>query len=378
MLGSSGFLTLMVFLFSIGLPAWGRDPRCTSSTDVFANPFNKNSAFHRPIGSGADYAGENDNATKVWLAQKAFNINQPYPYGAPFAAADAKTLDYRLTHESCPTWNTNPTQRGFPVTVPIPNNLIPGNAFKPCADGTAIVYDRPNNKVFELYEFDVVRRTASTVRNWDILGLGHGTKVGERIGTSASGIAVAAGSFRVNEVETAGMKIEHAFHIVVPRKRSHALETKSPIVLGRKIQWPATGSDNGSRVAADNTGPVPYGSLLAIPPENKGGPNLRALGLSEAGLRFAEALRNYGVYVVDGGGAVAFRADKPLGPKTQTLRGELKKIMPLLRLVKNSVSGATAQSLVGSTHKDVGFIGTPSWPAGGGTTLSPNCAVDAP
>ncbi|WP_215534972.1 hypothetical protein, partial [Mycobacterium tuberculosis] len=106
-------------------------------------------------------------------------------------------------------------------------------------------------------------------------------------------------------------------------------------------------------------GAIPYGTLLAIPPESAGGPNLSSLGLSPSGLRLAEAFRNYGAYVVDSTDCPNIRADQFIQNVDQ-LKAHMKKFYPYIRAVTNSawVTGHTA--------------------VGDGTPLAPNCAYDAP
>ena len=110
-------------------------------------------------------------------------------------------------------------------------------------------------------------------------------------------------------------------------------------------------------VAGNNLGSIPYGALLALPPTTKGGPNVDNLGLSARGKRLAEAIRNYGIYVVDGGSCVALRADQHVA-NTAELKAALTKIYPYIRMVLNN-----------------NVLGTPT--AGGGSGLAPNCANDA-
>lgn len=125
---------------------------------------------------------------------------------------------------------------------------------------------------------------------------------------------------------------------------------------------PAVSMDNGWE---DNTGNLPYGSLLAIPPESKGGPDLDTLGLSEPGKRLAEALRDYGLYAIDGGGGAdgtgSIRADQSISAANfNALKADIPKFYRHMRRVTNSEW---------STGND---------PVGGGTPLAPNCAFDAP
>ena len=84
------------------------------------------------------------------------------------------------------------------------------------------------------------------------------------------------------------------------------------------------------------------GQLAAIPPDV----DLCSLGLTPAGLVVARALQDYGGYLVDSGGALAFYAepavedDAALGevPLLNDARGDLAKIVPQLRCVTNNTS----------------------------------------
>ena len=89
--------------------------------------------------------------------------------------------------------------------------------------------------------------------------------------------------------------------------------------------------------------------------------SIAGLGLSEAGVRLAEAIQSYGIYVGDGGGctAGALEADQHvLLEVKKKLRADIRKIYPLMRRVMNN---------------DV--MGSPT--AGGGEPLGPNCGFDA-
>jgi hypothetical protein len=56
--------------------------------------------------------------------------------------------------------------------------------------------------------------------------LGHGTRRGERVGTSASGVAAMFGPLRGHEINTPGYRIEHALQMVLPRSVPvHSFET---------------------------------------------------------------------------------------------------------------------------------------------------------
>ena len=73
-------------------------------------------------------------------------------------------------------------------------------------------------------------------------------------------------------------------------------------LLMRKAVWPAAAFDRDSNYS----GLLPMGSLLAIPASI----DISTLGLSPQGLVIAKAAQDYGVYVVDRGGAgISFLAE---------------------------------------------------------------------
>jgi hypothetical protein len=67
-------------------------------------------------------------------------------------------------------------------------------------------------------------------------------------------------------------------------------------MLSGEVILPAVGADRNADQPGHNLGHTPYGGLLAIPR----GVDLDRLDLTEAGRRLAEAVRDYGIYVVDG------------------------------------------------------------------------------
>ncbi len=369
-----GFIALML-TFNVK-PSFAQ-----SYDDWFYNPFNKNSAIHRPIGTGAIYADEDDSATITWLQHtRGMKFNYEHPYGAPFAAVDetdpVKTVNYAPSQIS--------RDLGFlPVSVRVPAEKFPVNN-EPAdhfPDGAVGIYDRTTGLVHEFYNyrFNDGSPVATIHRVHDIKGLGHGTELGERVGVMAAGGSVIWGSLQPWELEKPEHVIGHALQMVLPRRQE---PHSQPQLISRKIQWPATNGDGTSHRPAENNGFIPYGGLMAIPPVEKGGPDLNKMGLSPAGLRLAQALRDYGAYVIDGGHVPIIRTTGNFSETLYnqlhfTLTDDLNKIYRAMRLVKNSVTGATAEVIEGNSYSHKGFIGTPTWPAGGGTPLAPNTAIDA-
>jgi hypothetical protein len=338
---------------ALAVPALAAAATCSASKDLFLNPFNAESAHHRPIGTGARYAPDDHPATRDWQQAAHFNVNAGTPWGTSVAATTAD--DPMVTVEP---------QAYCDKVVDVPVTLrLPAAGFATrvkanhsgCPDGVVVIYDRTTETPHQLrqYDWNGGKPTAGQYRTWDIKGLGHGTRDGERIGTSASGVAGLFGVLRGHEINTRGYKIEHALRMGLPRKPG----ADCKVMLSNDVVLPATGRDRSAKEAANNVGNIPYGGLLALPP----GVDLEGLGLSEPGQRLAEAIRDYGIYVGDGGGcnAGAIEADQEVdeGIRKQ-LREDIRKFYPLIRLVLNN-------DVLGSAV------------AGGGEPLAPNCAFDA-
>ena len=92
---------------------------CSSSEDLFLNPFSKFSAHHRPIGTGAMHASETDDTTKDWLLTTHFNVNAGTPWGTDvFETTDQDTM-----------WTIEPKAYcdkvyGLPKEMKLPSNGV--------------------------------------------------------------------------------------------------------------------------------------------------------------------------------------------------------------------------------------------------------------
>jgi hypothetical protein len=336
---------------ALATPVFGA--ACSASKDLFLNPFNAQSAHHRPIGSGARYADDDHPATRDWLQARHFNVNAGTPFGTSVAETSAD--DPMLTIE--PQAHCDKVV-DLPVTIRLPAagfaTRVKAN-HSGCPDGVVVLYDRTTDTPHQLrqYDWNDGKPTAGQYKTWDIKGLGHGQRDGQRIGTSASGVAGLFGVLRGHEINTPGYKIEHALRMGLPRKPG----ADCKVMLSTEVLLPATGRDRTAKDASNNVGNIPYGGLLALPPTV----DLDSLDLSEPGRRLAEAIRDYGIYVSDGGGcnAGALEADQEVEESIRKeLREDIRKFYPMVRLVLNN---------------DV--LGSPT--AGGGEPLAPNCAFDA-
>jgi hypothetical protein len=328
---------------------------CTTPKDPFLNPFSKKSAHHRPIGTGAQYAAAGHGSTQSWLSNKnrTFNINPGAPWGVSVASTDASDPLRTVGAGSAKCTSI----QGLPKTIRMPREgfITPIKmTSNGCTDGVVVLYDKVQRVPHQLrqYNWNGGRPVAGQYKTWSMMGLGHGTRRGERVGTSASGVAALFGVLRGDEINNPAKKVEHALQMILPRTRSHCA-----MMLSRQVVLPATDGDSSMNSAGNNLGNIPYGALMALPPPAKGGPDLGKLGLSARGRRLAEAVRDYGIYAVDGGGCVALRADQYV-KNTGELTAALRAIYPHIRMVLNN-----------------NVLGGPT--AGGGAGLAPNCANDA-
>jgi hypothetical protein len=338
---------------ALAVPTLAVAATCSASKDLFLNPFNARSAHHRPIGTGAAYADDDHPATRDWLQAQHFNVNAGTPWGTSVAE----------TTGDDPTMTIEPQAycdkvSDVPVTIRMPARgfvtRVKANKGG-CPDGVVVIYDRTTDTPHQLrqYDWNDGKPTAGQYKTWNIKGLGHGERQGQRIGTSASGVAGLFGVLRGHEINTPGYKIEHVLRMGLPRKPG----ADCKVMLSTEVVLPATGRDRSAKDPKNNVGNIPYGGLLALPPMI----DLDGMGLSEPGRRLAEAIRDYGIYVGDGGGcnAGAIEADQEVDESIRKqLREDSRKLYPHIRLVLNN---------------DV--LGSPV--AGGGEPLAPNCAFDA-
>ena len=332
---------------------------CAMKSDLFYNPFKADSAHHRPIGCGAMYADDNHPTTRNILQNTRAAIS--LSVGAPWGVVVMRTG----TSDPITRINARPPAcdriSNVPVSIRLPTGFNPRTAsnHSGCPDGNNVFYDDttgvPVLHHLRQYEWNNGNPRAGQYRNYDPRGLGHGVRAGDRQGTSASGVVPVFGILRGREINTPGMPIQHAMQLSLPRKPTNPCA----MMLSKVAQLPAVGTDRSAKDPTNNLGAIAYGSLFALPTEERGGPSIDSLGLTEKGKRLAEAFRNYGAYAVDGTSCPHMRTDQDVQDVDEINR-ELKKIYPYLRIVLNSAWTSGQQSV------------------GGGAPLAPNCGYDAP
>jgi hypothetical protein len=316
---------------------------CQAPVDTFLNPFTKESAHHRPIGSDAVFADEKHPSTVDLLKVGFGNINSDNGWG--FNVYQSKTSDPVKTVVHAGRHNV-----GLPVTLHVPV----GTNNHDTSDAGVVIVEPDGITAHEFYQWrwNNGEPTAAIHRQWDTRGSGHSRPADARVGVSASGVAGMFGLLRGHEVNNPGYRIEHALQISL----SHIFKGCKAHQFQAKAVWPAASTDGYCKTNPDLCGGnIPYGALLALPPSV----DIAGLGLSEPGGRLAEALQDYGAYAVDGTECANMRGDQDIdaGVK-QTLRTDMRKIYPLLRMVLNNSAGETV--------------------SGGGTPRAENCAFNSP
>jgi hypothetical protein len=328
--------TLALSVLIASLPCAKASAACQAPPDTFANPFSKESAHHRPIGSGAVFADRNHPSTISLLKSGFNNINSDNGWG---------TNIYRSTPADPlkTVTQAGPLNSGLPVTLRVPAGASNGSR----TDSVVVIVEGGTGIAHQFYQWrwNNGKPTAGIHRSWDTKGPGH---AGSRVGTSASGVAGMFGLLRGHEVNTPGYKIQHALQIALDAKGACGMMIKN------KFVWPAVSTDGFCKDSQFCDGNIPYGALLALPPNV----NIGSLGLSEPGKRLAEALQNYGTYVVDNSLCPVMRGDQNInGSVRMALIRDMKKLYPLLRMVLNNSAGQNA--------------------SGGGTPRAENCAYNS-
>ena len=367
------FMLLSILLIAVKYGGQAQDHQ----NDWYYNPFNQYSAHHRAIGTGAIYADEDHPAVQDWLkgSRIAMNVGDK-PHG--LFMIDADEDGPVLTVNKRQEWGTS----GLPVDMRFPSGGV-NIDFPDHFDGNMTVYDRTIDVFNHLrvYAWNDGNPVAMQHRAYRPDIVGHGSKLMERTGTSASGVAAPFGILRGWEVEKEGHPIGHALQLSLPGQSGY-----SAMMLGREVWWPAVSMDGWVlRDSTNNTGNIPYGSLWAIPPEDKGGPDLTTLGLTEKGMRLAEAIRDYGMYVVDNSAGPAIRCDQNFHWEVRAeLVDATRKFYKYIRLVVNSVPeegkvkfNVGDANQVSPTGGEYTQIIPGEFPAGGGEPLAPNTAIDA-
>ncbi len=336
---NSFLVTFLLFLTSVS-----HGQVCSAPKDWFLNPFNKNSPYHRPIGEDAVYASSTAAST---LAIKNFGSISVAVEGHRFGMPTFVTGDDQLQKV---TLLEDKDEENFYIKAP-PETRNFGSV-DGVGDGNMTIYDP---ETFVAHQFRTWRwSTGSPVADmhyaYNIRGLGYqASPTSPKPGSSASHVASLFGIIRGKELETPGYKIEHITQLSLNGKA----DQPGPMQLNKNEVWPSSGHDSFCAEPKNCVGPIPYGSLLAIPRKI----DLTKLGLSDRGYRLALAWQQYGIYVIDGSTGPNIRADQFVKNPAALTKEIREKIWKYVRVVKNNKKDQLA--------------------SGGGKPIAPNCAVDA-
>lgn len=168
-------------------------------------------------------------------------------------------------------------------------------------------------------------------------GNGYDAVTATSISASGTAILIADAANRTED----SYRIRHALNWVCWRNKKHTDRAGVPedaAIIGTQIWWPASSGDTG--YATSNNGVIPYGANLALPPEDKGGPNISSLGLTVLGRRLAYALRDYGSFITDGGPNIQMRGQAGCANVTE-IREQLTILRGHLRVVTNNLASQT-------------------------------------
>lgn len=271
--------------------------------DPAAWPFSIESPWNLPLGAGAEKEPTDAACTRSLLDQKiGTDINAAQWSHPIYLAAPTDPL-------------VKITVKGKTVaTIQVPAEAEPARPRTSDSDAHLHIVDPQRRYVHEMWH---AKRRSGTIsaegytRN-DLAGLGV-FEGGER----AYGGSAIGGLIRRAELSTG---IRHALALAIPR---------SHLKLGPV--WPALQQDSGAE--GTYRGSVPMGQLVTLATSKQ---DLDALGLSPQGRAVAQALLDYGAYVVDASADITLYAEPSAEADVDAARADLAKLRPLLRCVRNA------------------------------------------
>jgi hypothetical protein len=228
------------------------------------------------------------------LPARGFAINTDR-YGIPLFYADASTP--RVAVKNTTTW-----WRGFEAPIPPQAKPDPGS------DHHLAVWDVSSNRVYEFW--NAVKgsdgRWSASYGIWfDTTGSGH--QIGNwKPSARAYGGSLVAGAIRYHEMKAG--RIEHALAMAYPTTRG---DMYAGGVGPDGVTAIATHSDNDRSANRTTAANIPEGARLRLKSSVDVG--ARCAGRAAACLVIGEALKTYGAYVVDTGGAPVFYAENLQG-----------------------------------------------------------------
>jgi len=314
-------------------------------TDRLSNPFNKLSAHHRPIGTGA-VAGVPGGTDNPRAAHPSYG--EPGPVDEQGTLANVTTFragDTAQGRKYIHEVSTGDPFRSVGITGEASVRLrMPSDAEYPATDGDDVVVLWPHNGTGDLVDLfqqfvDGSPAHAAHHRNYLLSGtdLGDDSDAGDH-GTSASLLRFPGTVLRWFEINpTNPAPIRHALDVTATRKGPRHAH-----VLGKTMVWPAYGRDKSAGAADENLGNIPYGTRVFIRPRDYW--RREHLRLSERGKVLFDTFCYYGFYVVDGqgevasdgGGVLQLRIDSEVTKDVaKSLQDDLTAMLPYLYPMRN-------------------------------------------
>lgn len=298
----------------------------TSYRLPFAQPFAQDAAFNMPIATTATYEASTDEKT-AWISSRGASGTMNYDYWS-IGIAQATTSD--------PTVIVKSTVDGSTLAsgIRIPANFQPPTCVAPCSpDGNSLIVQPDGYTGYEFYKLSKVSDVewrAKVRYQQDLRGSGITQ------GVRAAGISTVNGLIRKAEI-TSG-NIPHALAVSIPETGLKLAPTAADgqVSSNGKAVWPARLQDTQIVNVLEYSGPIPMGTLFAIPASV----NVETLGLSGPGLYVARAAQRYGVYITDRSSSIALYADPTTSyTEADSIKAAWKsQILPRLRRVTNNTS----------------------------------------
>ncbi|WP_147455933.1 DUF4124 domain-containing protein [Nocardioides mangrovicus] len=218
----------------------------------------------------------------------AFNYSQ---YNTSVYTVPATTPRADVVWDNCQNKSYTPSQlysgRAHFKSVPIPANAVPATG----ADGELSIWSPSTDQFWEFWKAKRVNG------QWHACWGGRidhaSTSAGyfaDGMGASATGLAVAAGSIGIRELQKG--RITHAMNLLVVNAAAYY-----------HYSYPAQRSDGWD--PSNNPDAVPEGIRFRLDPRV----NISQLHLTRIGRIVARAAKTYGFIVTDKGGAVAVQAE---------------------------------------------------------------------
>jgi hypothetical protein len=287
------------------VPATSAPPALTR--DPFEWPFDANSPWNTPIGSGATFRPTSGVETLSLLDTRIQTWINSDEFSHPIVRSSPSDPLVRVKYEN---GGRAPVGAGE-VELNIPAQAQPA----PGADAHLHVVAPDGLTAHEFYFFERTPTGATAV--YYVISDLKGPGIGEG-GTRAYGGSAIGGLIRSWEIETG--RIGHALAIALVG----AQLKQGPV-------WPATEED--SSAPSTYTGTIPIGSLIAIPRTVDVG----AMPLTREGMILARALQDYGAYVVDQAFALTLYAEPDVPANAMdAMRKDFQRIRRDLRIVANN------------------------------------------